>query len=368
MAIKVNKSGVGAYEVINDSRRLDLRHGSIGLGADSTSTLLAEPSASLTVGDTTFNTDKEEIVVWNGSGWVRPNGNILTDAVNGTGGNFTATPGNGYKYHTFTSPGTFSLPSAGTVDILVVGAGGGSRYFNDSRNGGGGGGGVAYWPNVTLPGTTYPVTVGSGGAGLNGGDSTFAPGNPVYSVVGKGGGRAGGGPRSNQTNGNNGGSGGGGSGFNQNTNSGSGIQNTLNPGRTGLLNYGNDGGPNRPGVTSEGGGGAGQAGNSSTATYGGKGGDGIQVASGAFAGNLIGIPGINPYSGYYGGGGDGNSSGNTTRPLGGGGAMTTSSVIADGVGQDGVDYTGGGASGGGSSGQGVSAAGGDGIVVIRYEA
>ena len=39
-----------------------------------------------------------------------------------TGGNVSAlAPGNGYKYHTFTSPGTFTVSSLLTIEVLVVG-------------------------------------------------------------------------------------------------------------------------------------------------------------------------------------------------------------------------------------------------------
>ena len=294
-----------------------------------------------------------------------------SNSVAATGGAYVVTPGNGYKYHTFTGPGTFAVSNAGVVDILVVAAGGGSAELYDSRAGGAGGGGVAYWPSVSLPAQSYSITVGSGVAEANGGDSVFGPGTS-YSVLAKGGGAGGGGPRDNQVAASNGGSGGGGSGFNQNTNSGTATQPSQNPGRSGLINYGNDGGPSRAPfngtATAEGGGGAGGAGNRTTATYGATGGHGVQIASGAFAGSLIGIPSINPYSGYYGGGGDSSDSQNTTRPLGGGGACPHSSPVANHNGQAGVNYTGGGASGGGTGGFTTipGNAGGHGIVVVRY--
>ena len=58
-----------------------------------------------------------------------------------TGGDVSAgvAPGNGYKYHVWTSPGTFVV-SDGTADIevLVVGGGGGAAW--DASGGGGAGG------------------------------------------------------------------------------------------------------------------------------------------------------------------------------------------------------------------------------------
>ena len=92
-----------------------------------------------------------------------------------SGGNIDgATPGNGFKYHVFTSSGSLVLDSSSipvSVEYLVV-AGGGSGAYD--RGGGGGAGGLRSnsptcpaprrTPTLTLSsGTTYPVTVGSGG-------------------------------------------------------------------------------------------------------------------------------------------------------------------------------------------------------------
>ena len=67
-----------------------------------------------------------------------------------TGGNVSAlAPGNGYKYHTFTSPGTFSVASGnGSVEILVVGGGGGGGLCH---GGGGGAGGLVFHPLDLFP-------------------------------------------------------------------------------------------------------------------------------------------------------------------------------------------------------------------------
>ena len=100
--------------------------------------------------------------------WVAP--------VAASGGNIDATaPGNGYKYHVYTSPGTFVVSSGGSVDALVVGGGGaGGRQ----HGGGGGGGSVAYWESMPVNGPqTYPVFVGEGGANPWPGGSDV-PGNP----------------------------------------------------------------------------------------------------------------------------------------------------------------------------------------------
>ena len=59
--------------------------------------------------------------------------NPVTIATGGT----KATPGDGYVYHLFTSPGTFNITGAGPtpINLLVVGGGGGGGY---DRGGGGG--------------------------------------------------------------------------------------------------------------------------------------------------------------------------------------------------------------------------------------
>src|SRR6056300_928962 len=86
----------------------------------------------------------------------------------------------------FTSSGTFSVPSGITqTDVLVVAGGGGG-----GRAGGGGAGGLIFMPAYPVtPGGTITVTVGCGGAGngndpprpgiANGQDSVFgSPGDP----------------------------------------------------------------------------------------------------------------------------------------------------------------------------------------------
>jgi len=93
-----------------------------------------------------------------------------------TGGNQNTAggdaPGNGYKYHVFTSSGSLVCTgSPKNIEFLVVAGGGGGGYGN---GGGGGAGGLrTNDPNVpsdmkitstvTLAAGTYPITVGSGG-------------------------------------------------------------------------------------------------------------------------------------------------------------------------------------------------------------
>ena len=108
----------------------------------------------------------------------RASGQIVFSA---TGGNVSAlAPGNGYTYHTFTSPGTLSVSGGSkTITYLVVAGGGGASGYGPGSGYGGGGGGAGGLRTGTSslgPGS-YSVTIGpggSGGTGLAGG----APGTP----------------------------------------------------------------------------------------------------------------------------------------------------------------------------------------------
>src|SRR3989344_2558108 len=67
---------------------------------------------------------------------------------------------------TYTSSGTFAVPTGVTsVDVLVVGGGGGGSK-GSNPGGGGGAGGYVYTPNFAVtPGAAVSVVVGAGGAG-----------------------------------------------------------------------------------------------------------------------------------------------------------------------------------------------------------
>ena len=323
-----------------------------------------------TVGDTYYVTDTNTLATWTGSVWLTPAGRIVYEQTDISGGSYLTSPGNGYTYCTFTNSGTLTVAGAGTVDILVVGGGGGTGPYSDSRNGGAGGGGVAYWENVQIAAGNYVVEVGAGGVASNGptgngNPSVFGVGSP-YQVVALGGGGGGGGPRSAQVAAGTGGSGGGGSGFASYTASAAASQPGQNPGKSGLVNYGQAGGV-RTGSVSLGGGGAGMQGGPSPGnnypggSYGFRGGDGVKISGFSLA--LTGIPSTTTGD-YYGGGGNGNWSQNpgalSSRPLGGGGQD-----VGNGPGTPGVQYSGGGAGGGGSGSPGGGATGGPGIVIIR---
>jgi hypothetical protein len=90
--------------------------------------------------------------------------------ISATGGTIT-TSGN-YKYHTFTSSGTFSVtsaPSGRTIDYILVAGGGGAQ-----TEAGGGGGGVIESLVQSISSGSFAVTIGTGGAvGASGNDSVF---------------------------------------------------------------------------------------------------------------------------------------------------------------------------------------------------
>jgi len=120
-----------------------------------------------------------------------------------SGGNVDGlAPGNGYIYHTFTSPGTLTISGSSDFEILVVaGGGGGGSDGSGAGGGGGGGGGVVYATSVPLSSGAYPISVGDAGAkATSGGDSTFhtfftakgGGGSGAYNVNGSPGGSGGG--------------------------------------------------------------------------------------------------------------------------------------------------------------------------------
>jgi len=208
--------------------------------------------------------------------------------IDATGGSIT-TSGD-YKYHAFTSSGTFSVtaaPVAKTIDCLIVAGGGGGGVDK-----GGGGGGVVIKLAQTVSIGSYTVTVGAGGAiGVTGDNSVFRG----FTALG------GGAPNAN---------GGSGGGFAEGEGSTSGLQPTSGSG-----GFGNRG--DSDGVDGGGGGGAGSAASAGT---GGTGYSGSPLSSSLF------------------GAGGGGENGGVT------------------------------AAGGANTGDGASleAAGGSGIVIIRY--
>jgi hypothetical protein len=270
----------------------------------------------------------------------------------------------------FTSSGTFAVPSGITsVDVLVVagGGGGGGRLA-----GAGGAGGLIFRPAFPVtPGGTVSVTVGDGGA-----FGDFGPGNPGIGTTGqdslfgtltaKGGGGGIGGSGSSEP-GKSGGSGGGGriSG----NNGGTATQPTQ-PGDSGTYGFGNPGGAGLTGIPSAyiyrsgGGGGAGASG--VNGQQGGTGGVGLAytiadgttpvyyAGGGGAGGEIVDCgPVVSVAAGGQGGGGASGglnpniaSQSGTANRGGGGGGGTTSPSPGD------TPINGG--------------SGGKGIVIVRY--
>ena len=244
---------------------------------------------------------------------------MVTPAV-ATGGTITTI--SGYRVHTFTSSGTFTVTGAGSVQYLVIAGGGGGGYC-----GGGGAGGY----RCSVPGEysggsstaesllelavgSYAITVGNGGAA--GPNSSPGGGNGENSsiaslVVATGGG--GGGAYQSYT-GRDGGSGGGGT-----------------PGPGGAAN------------------------------------GGLPVSGQGFAGGAR-VAEVNG-SGSGGGGAGGAGSQGTSGQVGGNGYIRSGGVNISPT--AGAANTGGGGGGGGVADGGLpaycfTAAGGSGIVIIRY--
>lgn len=245
-------------------------------------------------------------------------------AIKATGG--TESSDGTYKYHTFTSSGTFTVNVASlSCDVLAISGGGGTSR----ATGGGGAGELVYFTSQTISSGAHTITIGAGGAadqtnalnirGSNGSQTSWAGvATPAVGIsplaYGSGPWPAGG----NAGNGNTGGAGG----------------------------------------SAAGGGGGGQGGNGgASGSNGGSGGAGINTYSSWATTTSTGV------SGYYaGGGGGGANPGNGgTAGSGGGGTGGGASVAAT----NGTANTGSGG-GGGSNVSPYGGNGGSGILIVRY--
>ncbi len=216
-----------------------------------------------------------------------------------TGG--TITNVGGYRIHTFTASGSFTVTGFSAVDYLVVGGGGAGSGVNSYGGAGGGGAGGFVPGSTSVTPQIYPITVGAGGAtaGANGGNSSFGS---IATAIGGGGG---GNPASA------GGSGGGAQGMGP---GGAGTAGQGNAGGAGagLGAGGGGGGANAAGGASSSGPGAGGAGTPSSIT-------GAAVTYAGGGGGFVGVAG-SPYGpGGAGGGGTGGASAGTNGLGGGGG-------------------------------------------------
>ena len=295
----------------------------------------------------------------------------------------------------FTSSGTFAVPSGVTsLDsvLVVAGGAGGSR----DNGGGGGAGGLVFMPDYPVtPGGTITVTVGDGGLGAGAGtaspsygpawgetgdDSAFgSPGDPGFSptsavLTAKGGGAGSGGPGTGgcaPRKGSPGGSGGGGNGHAAYPSVGTGCgtggcaTQPTQPGNSGAYGFGNIGGA---GQTCGPGGGVFVAGGGGGAGAGGSPGQANSYQCGSVGG--IGkaytiADGTTPV--YYAGGGAGqshyqNSARVRSGGQGGGGQYPGATGGAQPSAQGGANKGGGAAASNGTP----TATGGKGVVIVRY--
>ena len=352
---------------------------STGFTKVASGTTAARPTA--TAGRVRWNTTLNQFEVADGANFEKV---VVETLVTSASGGTITTDGD-YKYHTFTSSGTFTLSavsSGGKADLQVLvvgGGGGGGRYL-----GGGGGAGAMLETIVSIIAGTYTVTVGAGGAA--------ATNNNSYSGNGSGSSLTGGtiGDRSCTAFG----GGGGGNGYNGDVWGANGSSNAV---------IGSGGGGGSPyGVTISNanislpmGGPAGRYGSGGAfgTTYTGS----ASFTGGGGGGGAFG-PGVAPNigNGPVGAGGFGGSgmtstiTGSTTTYYGGGGGGGYGTYLANqaiGGGAGGGGYgvgsaasgaflqaaagtanTGGGGGGGQSfSGYETGGNGGSGIVIIRYK-
>jgi len=259
---------------------------------------------------------------------------------------FTATGGSesvagGYKYHTFTSSGTFTPSGGKSVEYLIVAGGGsgGGMTSGGSYHGaaGGGGAGGMIYNTLSVTAQAYSIVIGGGGAGSSGGTGSNGANSTGFGLTSIGGGH---GSRGNSgVAAASGGSGG-----------GAGREATTPA--NGTSGQGNAGGAytNGAGGNASGGGGKGSVGG----PYNGGSGaswNGTTYAGGGGGGEGGNQPANATSSGGSGGGGVGGrinfgTGGNATVNLGGGG--------------------GGGAAGNNATSTSSGGNGSSGIVIIRY--
>ena len=268
------------------------------------------------------------------------------------------TPGDGYRYHYFTStgPNPFNVTDAGpgAIEYLII-AGGGSGADRGNGAGGGGAGGVLgdgmglpasahQGGSVTVTAQDYTLVVGAGHAG--GANETVGGQGTPSTAFGKTAVGGGGGGQNNVSPGA-GGDGGSGGGGDDTVPAGAG-QNYPGPTQQGYPG-GEIGGDSGGG----GGGGAGSAGRAGNANPNpGGGGDGIGFS---WTPSDYGTSGPDGSKRYFAGGGGGGQASSSNGGFGGGGGSQ---------GNGGTANTGGG---GGSGHDGsTGGAGGSGIIIVRY--
>jgi len=377
-----------------------IKNNAVGLGT--TDTTGRNAGVGTAAGTLIFNSSVGAVQFYTGNVWV----SIVAGTA--TGGDVSAgvAPGNGFRYHVFTSPGSFTVSGSGmNIDMLVVaggGGGGGGMNANNHGGGGGGAGGIAQVTSMPLVSGTYSVTVANSAAaggtgqiptqapvGATGSDSSVV--TPHGTVTAKGGGGGGTGPGSVSGKEDSGRPGGcsGGSGAYDTANAQPATQPSQNPGNPFVTNFGNPGGSGGSSSSDAAGGGGGGTGSAGSGTPGSGGGGSNTGGAGGngqpfptFAFPLISPIVPSPYSpemgpavgptGLYGGGGGGGSGGNhPTSNQGsggpGGGMPGGATRTAGGNGRAGTGGGGGGGGGGGDQAGGNGGNGGQGVVIIRYQ-
>jgi len=269
--------------------------------------------------------DTISVSVFNSDG--TPSSNSITKTVTALPAGGTITTSGSYRIHTFTSSGTFTVPSgfSAASDVLIVAGGGGTGY--DVGGGGGAGGLLSQSP--TLSSGSYSITIGGGGGSGQSGSAQGSDGGNTtafgFTAIGGGGGGA----YPSNSSGRSGGSGGGGG-------------NTSSSGGSGTSGQGYGGGSSSSSsYGAGGGGGAGGAGSNGVVN--------VQVDGGAPV--YSSISGTNT---AYAGGGYGNYDAGTVRSTG-----TDKSGTS-------VGFYGFGANGTGAPNNSPYS-GNSGIVIVRYQ-
>jgi len=355
--LRVDGDGTSSWQTATDATKAPIASPTFTGVATAPSLVLTPGSApgggSPAEGTIYYDSTSNLVKVYNNSTWVNLTNTYQPIA---SGGIITIYSSGGVNYmvHTFLTSSTFTPTSSGTVDILMV-AGGGGGGLVGNVSGGGGAGGVLVATGFTTTTQDYTVTVGLGGAtNTNGGNTT------AFGVTALGGGTGGQGDSYAATErvGFAGGSGGGG---NYDYAGGAATQ-TSPTGFTGYGSAGGAGGPDSVWYPAGGGGGASAVGTTpATTTSEGHGGAGLAnyFRDGNTSGTTAGIH-------IFGGGGGGALWATTNYSSGGsGGGGTGGNYNGSLAGVSGTANSGGGGGAGGVAAH-PSAAGGSGIVIIRY--
>lgn len=283
-------------------------------------------------------------------GWLVSSSGLTSEIVQPTyisaSGGTETTVGN-FKFHAFTSSGTFTVSSLGnsdgggsTIEYLVVGGGGsggtGSYGVGAQSNGAGGGsGGTVHNSSFTVSAQDYTITIGAGGAGVAPSNNAGNDGNNTTAFGATG---------------------------------GYGHNNSGMTGGASGAPQSNSGGSNST-YAGGGGGGAGGAGQTPSGNTRANGGVGLQYSNfsqfGAEAesGTVTQTPTADGF--FAGGGQGGGASGTSARAAGGGGAGYLDTSDSAGR-MAGVPNTGGGGAGGYAE-LSRSGNGGSGVVLVRYQ-